>query len=224
MNKTKQLIIYGSGEFAAMAYEYFTHDSSYTVAAFTVERRYLSKKLFQRLPVTPFETVLKKYPPKYYEIFIGISYAQLNRVRAKYYAFAKKKRYHLASYVSSRAFVWHSAKIGENCMILEQNVIQHGVTIGNDVFLWSGNHIGHRARIDDHVYISSHCVISGYTHIGKYSFLGVNSSFNERLTIAPDTLVGSGAVVIRNTVQGGVYIGNPAKPMEKSSYDVFGVK
>lgn len=224
MKKEGQLIIYGTGEFAAMAYEYFTYDSRYAVVAFTVERRFLNKKHFQRLPVVPFETIVKKYPPKQYDMFVAVSYTQLNRIRAKYYAAAKKKKYHLATYISSHAFVWRTVKIGDNCMIFEHNVIQHGVTIGNDVFLWSGNHIGHRVTIEDHVYISSHCVISGYTKIGAYSFLGVNSTFNERLSIAPDTLVGSGAVVIRNTEKGNVYVGNPAKPLEKTSYEVLGVK
>lgn len=224
MKKAGQLIIYGTGEFAAMAYEYFTYDSLYDVVAFTVERRFLTKKRFQRLPVVPFETVVKKYPPKRYDMFVALSYTQFNRLRAKYYTLAKKKKYRLATYVSSRAFVWHTAKIGDNCMIFEANVIQHGVTIGNDVTLWSGNHIGHRASIDDHVYISSHVVISGYTKIGAYSFLGVNSTFNERLVIAPDTFVGSGAVVIKNTEKGKVYVGNPAKPLEKTSYEIFGAK
>jgi len=220
----KKLIIYGTGEFAAIAYEYFKHDSPYDVAAFTVERKFINKKTFYNLPIVPFEAIVRKYPPTKYDMFVALSYRQLNRLRSKYYSLAKKKRYKLASYVSSQAFVWHSAKIGDNCMILEHNVIQHGVTIGNDVFLWSGNHIGHRAYIANHVYIASHCVISGFTKIGAYSFLGINSSFNENLTIAPDTLIGSGTVVIKNTKRGGLYVGNPARLLEKSSYEVFKVK
>jgi sugar O-acyltransferase (sialic acid O-acetyltransferase NeuD family) len=215
MNKTGQLIIYGTGETAKLAYEYFTRDSPYRVAAFTVERKFLKKKSLSHLPVVPFETVTKTFPPKKYHMFVAISYTQLNRIRAKYYRLAKKKKYHLATYISSRAFLWHSASIGDNCMIFEHNVIQHGVNIGNDVILWSGNHIGHRSVIEDHVYISSHCVISGYCRIGEYAFLGVNSTFNDRISVAPNCIIGSGAVVIRNTEEGKTYVGNPAKPLEK---------
>lgn len=224
MKKTKKLVIYGTGETALMAYEYFTYDSNYRVVAFTVEKKYLNQKLLNKLPVLPFEAVDKHYSPKKYQLYVAISYNQLNRIRAKYYSLAKKKKYKLATYISSKAFVWHTAKIGENCMIFENNVIQHGVTIGNNVILWSGNHVGHRSVIEDHVYISSHCVISGSCHIGAYSFLGVNSTFNDHITLAPDTLVGSGAVIIKNTEKGKVYVGNPGKPLNKSSYEVFGVK
>ncbi len=224
MNKSNQLIIFGTGETALMAYEYFTHDSPFEVAAFTVGRMFVTKKTIMKVPVVPFESVTKRFPPSSYDMFVAVSYTQLNRLRAKYYALAKKKKYHLVNYVSSRAFVWKTVKLGDNCFILEHNVIQHGVTIGNDVTIWSGNHIGHQSHISDHVFVSSHCVISGYSHIGAYSFLGVNSTFNDGVTIAPDSVIGSGAVVIRDTKKGRVYVGNPAKPLKKSSYEVFGTK
>ncbi len=184
----------------------------------------MTKKIYNQLPVVPFENITKLYSPKEYVLFVAISYTQLNRVRAKYYQLAKQKGYKLASYVSSHAFVWKTAKIGDNCLIFENNVIQHEVKIGNDVILWSGNHVGHRTHIEDHVYISSHCVLSGYCHIGAYSFLGVNSTFNDRITVAPDSIIGSGAVVIGDTEPGKVYVGNPARPLLKSSFEVFGVK
>ena len=57
------------------------------------------------------------------------------------YSEVKKKGFQL-SYISTKAFVGVLPNL-ENCFILENNVIQHGVTIGNNVTLWSGNHIGH---------------------------------------------------------------------------------
>lgn len=213
VKKSKQLIIFGTGETAQIAYEYFTHDSPYHVAAFTVERKFLKKKSLHGIPAVPFETVTKHFSPKTYEMFVAVSFTDRNRVRARLYSRAKKKKYTLASYVSSRAFVWHTANIGDNCFILENNVIQHGVSIGNDVILWSGNHIGHQTTIGDHVFISSHCVVSGYCTIGAYAFLGVNSTYNDHITVAPRCIIGSGAVVIRSTEKGKTYVGNPAKPL-----------
>ena len=52
-------------------------------------------------------------------------------------------------YVSSKASVWPGFKPGENCFILEDNTMQPFVVIGDNVTLWSGNHIGHHARIGD---------------------------------------------------------------------------
>lgn len=221
---SKELIIYGIGETAQIAYEYFTHDSDYTVVAFTADKEYIKDDVLFGLPIVPFETVEEKYPVKNFEMFAAATYNQLNRVRAIMYKKAKDKGYRLASYISSKAFVWHNVKLGDNIMIFENNVVQHLCEIGSNVVLWSGNHVGHQTKIKDHVYLSSHCVISGFCVIGEYSFLGVNSTFNDNISIASDTIVGSGALVVKNNDKKGVVlVGSPARAAGKSSYAAFNV-
>ncbi|MEW5748722.1 MAG: acetyltransferase [Candidatus Thermoplasmatota archaeon] len=222
-DKKGQIIIVGAGEFAQIAYEYFTHDSQYEVVAFSVERDFLKEKDLLGLPVVPFEELDKIFSPSKYSVYVAVTYTQLNRVRTRLYNEVKKKGFRLVSYVSSKAFVWHNVEIGENSFIFENNVLQHKVKIGNNVVLWSGNHVGHRTYIRDNCYVSSHCVISGYCDIGENCFLGVNSTYNDRIKIAKDCIVGSGAVVIRDTEPGKVCVGNPARPLDKSSYESFGV-
>ncbi|MCW3076612.1 MAG: putative transferase [Bacteroidetes bacterium] len=222
--KSKKLVIFGAGETADIAYEYFTHDSNYEIVGFTVEAHYLKDTELHGLPVISFDEMETKFPPSTVEVFVAISYTKLNRIRARCYNMVKKKNYRCATYISSRAFVWHNAQIGENCMIFENNVIQHKVQIGNGVILWSGNHIGHQTRIEDFVYISSHVVISGFCTIGSFSFLGVNSTFNDNISLGKDNIVGSGALIVKNSGDGKLMIGSPARPADKSSYEAFGVK
>ncbi len=219
-----QLVIIGDGEFAEIAYEYFTHDSRYEVVGFSVEKDYLKKEKLFGLPVVPFEQIENVYDPSRYNIFVAITFTQLNRVRARLYNEAKKKGFSAVSYVSSNAFVWRNVEIGENCFVFENNVIQYSVKIGNNVVLWSGNHVGHRSAIDDNCFISSHVVISGYCEIGKSCFFGVNSSIADHLKVAKDCIIGAGAVIVKDTEVGRVYVGNPARAAARSSYDAFGVK
>ena len=138
MDKPK-LVIVGDGETAEIAYEYFTYDSKYQVAAFTTERAYLKKNRLFGLPVVPFEDLENLYNPKKYELYVAVSFTELNRVRTRLYKQAKAKGYKLASYVSSKAFIWRNVTIGENCFIFENNTLQYHVKIGNNVTLWSGN-------------------------------------------------------------------------------------
>lgn len=86
----------------------------------------------------------------------------MNRVRTRLYREAKAKEFSIASYVSSKAFVWRNVEIGENCCIFEDNVIQPFVNIGNNVIIWSGNHVGHHSVIKDRCFIASYVVISGF--------------------------------------------------------------
>src|SRR5262245_37536426 len=145
----RNLVIVGDGEFAEIACEYFTHDSPFRVAGFAVERDFLRRDTLFDLPVVPFEDVEQHFPPESHDAFVAVTYTQLNRVRTRLYHAAKAKGYRPASYISSRAFVWRNATVGENCFIFEQNVVQYHAQVGNNVVLWSGNHVGHRSVIHD---------------------------------------------------------------------------
>ena len=220
----EEIVIVGAGEFAEIAYEYFTYDSPYEVVAFSVEKDYLEKEELFGLPVVPFEELENFYDSEKYKVFVAVTYTQLNRVRTKLYKAAKRKGFSTVSYVSSMAFVWRNVEIGENCFIFENNVLQYYVKVGNNVIMWSGNHVGHRANISDNCFISSHVVISGYCEVGENSFLGVNSSIADYKKIAKDCITGAGAVVVKDTEEGKVYIGSPARPTGKSSFATFDVK
>lgn len=207
MKKNKKLIIFGTRDYAQIVYEYFTHDSEYQVEAFTVGKDYLKEKEFMGQPVVAFEELEEHYPPSEYEFHAAIVYGEINRLRARICEQAKQKGYKLASYVSSRAFVWHNVKLGEHCFIFEDNTVQPFVTLGNNVILWSGNHIGHHSTIDDNVFVSSHVVVSGFCRIGAGTFLGVNTAIGNHLSIGKECWVGQGAVISKDVPDGSLVKG-----------------
>lgn len=223
-SKDRKLVIIGDGEFAEIAFEYFTHDSTFEVVAFAAEKQFLTRDELFGLPVVALESLEEQFPPSKHAAFVAITNTHLNRVRRRLYELVKAKGYDVPSYVSSRAFVWHNVEIGENCFVFENNVLQYHVKLGDCVVLWSGNHVGHRTVIRDNCFVTSHAVISGYCDIGENCFVGVNSSFGDHVSVAKDCIVGMGSVVVRDLKEPGrVYVGSPAKPLEKSSYDAFNV-
>lgn len=187
--KWRKLILFGTGDLARIAHEYFEGDSEYRVVAFTVDRAYIKKKELCGLPVIPFDEVNEKYPPEDHDIHICIVYDDLNRTRAAKCGHAKHKGYKLASYVSSYAFVSPSAILGEHHFIFEDNTIQPFVTIGDNCILWSGNHVGHDTKIENDVFISSHVVISGWCNVGHNCFLGVNSTLSNNTILGAESWV-----------------------------------
>jgi sugar O-acyltransferase (sialic acid O-acetyltransferase NeuD family) len=214
------VVIFGAGDIARLADYYLTEDSPHQVVAFTVDRSFLSADRFLDRPLVPFDEIVLRFPPDRFEMFIALSYARMNATRAERYAAAKTLGYRLVSYVSSRCTFLTKNPIGDNCFILEDNTVQPFVTIGSNVTLWSGNHVGHDSTIGDHCFIASHVVISGHVTIGERSFIGVNATLRDSITIAPQTLVGAGALVMKNTAATGVYIGERAKRFHKSSDDI----
>jgi sugar O-acyltransferase (sialic acid O-acetyltransferase NeuD family) len=196
MQKTRKLIIIGDSAFAEIAYEYFTHDSEYEVVAFAVETEYLRRDQLFGLPVVAFESVENVYKPGEHYFFAANVYSQLNQLRTRLYKEAKVKGYSPASYISPHAFIWRNCEIGEHCFIFENNVVQPFARIGDNVILWSGNHIGHHSVIKSHTFISSHVVVSGFVHVGESCFVGVNSTMANNITIGDNCLIGAGALVL----------------------------
>jgi sugar O-acyltransferase (sialic acid O-acetyltransferase NeuD family) len=195
MEKTRKLVIIGDSAFAEVAYEYFTYDSPYEVRAFSVESPYLKRDSLFGVPVVPFENLQDRYPPEQHEAYAALVYTQNNRLRTRLYQEAKGKGYRMASYISSRAFVWRNCQLGEHCFIFENNVLQPFARIGDNVVLWSGNHVGHHSSVGDNCFIASQVVISGFVNIGKNCFLGVNVSVYNNVNIGDNCIIGAGAVV-----------------------------
>ncbi len=223
MEKRRKLVIVGDTAFAEIAYEYFTHDSDYEVVAFSVEREYLKREELFGLPVVPFETLEETHPPASHSVYCANVYTQVNRLRTRLAADAKRRGYALASYVSSRAFVWRNVELGEHCFIFEDNTVQPFVKLGDNVVLWSGNHIGHHSVIRDHVFVASHVVISGFCDVGAHSFLGVNATVANNVTIAPDNLLGAGCTILRDTEPNRIYGATATAPASKSARAYFKV-
>lgn len=205
--QTSKLIVIGDTAFAEIAYEYFTHDSPHRVVAFSVEEAYLKRERLFDLPVVPFERIERVYDPADHAFFVAATYTQGNALRQRLYEDAKRKGYAAASYISSRAFVWRNCHIGEHCFIFEHNVVQPFVRIGDNVVLWSGNHIGHHSTIDDHCFISSHVVVSGFCEIGQRCFVGVNSTVSNNVAIGRNCTIGAGALVLGNVPDDQVVVG-----------------
>lgn len=224
MKKQQKIVIVGDSPIAEVAYEYFTHDSPYEVSAFAVNEEYLTRESLFGIPVLPFETIAETHPPSEYGMFVALGFSKLNRHRARLFRDAKQKGYELVSYVSSRAFVWSNVRMGENCFVFENNVIQPFVTIGDNVTLWSGNHIGHHSTIHDHCFIASHVVVSGFVEIGEHCFLGVNATIANNVTVHRDCLIGAAAVILRDTRQGGIYATKGTEVRDVSVYEKMGIE
>ncbi|SRR6266496_655251 len=215
------VIIFGVQDFAQLAHFYLEHDSEHEVVAFSVNEQYLPPdRTFQGLPVIAFENIEQNYSPADFWFFAPMSPSRMNRLRESVYQQIKEKGYQLISYVSSRATVFPGVPIGDNCFILEDNTIQPFTSIGNNVVLWSGNHIGHHSVIRDHVSFTSHVVLSGHCIVEPYCFFGVNATIRDRIHIAEGSLIAMSASVTRDTEPWGVYKGNPAKKGEVLSKDL----
>lgn len=195
----RPVVIVGAGELAQLAHYYFSNDSDRAVAGFSVDARYLAAgATFMGLPVVAFEEIGATFPPADFDLFVAIGYSQLNAARAEKCSAARSLGYRLASYVSSRASVWPDLAVGDNCMIMEGNVIQPFVKIGNAVVMFCSSVISHDVEVGDNCFIASGATVCGGVRIGSGSFIGANSTIREHIEIGAGCLVGAGALIVRS--------------------------
>ncbi|VVT29596.1 acetyltransferase [Hoeflea sp. EC-HK425] len=205
----KKLVVFGTSDAAELAHYYFSTDTDYQVVAFTVDAEFMPEGgVFCGLPVVQFDRVVQDFPPDSHLIFVALGYSKLNQMRREKYLAAKEMGYSFASYISTKAAILNDGRIGENCFILENNTVQPFVSIGNNVTLWSGNHIGHHSRIEDHAFLASHIVVSGRVTIGEACFIGVNSTLRDHVTVGANCILGAGVLLLSDAAPSGVYVGN----------------
>ncbi|MBL9162911.1 MAG: acetyltransferase [Planctomycetaceae bacterium] len=215
------VVIFGVKDFASLAHFYLRHDSEHRVVAFTVHREFLpAEGEFEGLPIVALEDLADGYPPDKVQAFAPMSHRKMNRLREGIYNELKGRGYELISYVSSRATTFPERQIGDNCFILEDNTIQPFATIGDNVVIWSGNHIGHHSVVESHAFITSHVVISGHCRIGAYSFLGVNATLKDQISLAEGTLIGMGANITKDTEPWSLYKADATRASKISSADI----
>jgi sugar O-acyltransferase (sialic acid O-acetyltransferase NeuD family) len=214
-----RLVIFGLGSVARFAHYQVLNDSEYTVSAFTVDAEYCNADEFSGVPLVSFDKVQNLFPPNEYDMFIAIGYKNMNRVRAEKYYKAKEMGYRLPTLISHRCTNYADRPIGDNCLIMDNVVIQPFTKIGSNNILISSTFVAHDVVIDDHCFIAP-SKIGGYAHIGSNSFIGLNATILNEIKVAPFSLIGAGALIKKDTVEKGVYSPRRTEVLDRNSDEI----
>ncbi len=146
---------------------------------------------------------------------ITIGHIKSNRARVSVFNKLKKLGAYLPVIISGRAYVSKRAVINEGTVIMHNVVINSGVSVGVNCIINTSAIIEHETLVGDHVHISTGATINGSCIVGDNCFLGSNSVINQSVKIGNSTIVGSGTVVIHDTEDYSLYVGNPGKTKKK---------
>src|SRR5690348_7557031 len=102
----RDIVIFGTGQIAEVVHYYLTTEGNRNVVAFTVDEAYRKADELLGLPVVAFDSVLDRYNPNQYEMFVAMSFRRVNKDREDKVAAVEAMGYTLASHVSPDATVW----------------------------------------------------------------------------------------------------------------------
>jgi acetyltransferase-like isoleucine patch superfamily enzyme len=196
-SRVADVVIFGSGPIALTLKVYFETHAADRLVGFTVDRRFCTDAHFADLPLVPWEELEEQFPPDRVKLLGPLSYRGLNDFRRERHLEGKARGYQFASFIHPHSHIY-TKEIGENCIILENNVIQPFVKIGSGVIIWSGNHLGHHAIIGDHCFIASQVGLGGMARLGDCCFLAGKVGVESGVEIGQQSFLGTGVIIKDN--------------------------
>jgi UDP-2-acetamido-3-amino-2,3-dideoxy-glucuronate N-acetyltransferase len=118
------------------------------------------------------------------------------------------------------------AKIGQDCNVNAQCLIENDVIVGDRVTVKCGVQLWDGMRVEDDVFIGPNATFTNDKHprskqypssfqtttIRRGASIGANATILGGVTIGEGAMVGAGSVVTRDVPAGELWIGNPARP------------
>lgn len=125
--------------------------------------------------------------------------------------------------------VLKEAKIGKDCNINCQVLIENQACIGDNVTIKPGVQIWDGITIEDDVFIGPNVTFTNdlfpksknkefkleKTLVKKGASIGANATILAGITIGENSLIGAGSVVTKNVPENEIWVGNPAKFLKK---------
>lgn len=105
-------------------------------------------------------------------------------------------------------------EIQEGTVIMANACINSSAKIGKHCIINTGAIIEHDNIIEDFVHISPNVALGGTVKIGKSTHVGIGSTIKNNITICENCKIGAGAVVVKDILEEGTYVGVPARGMK----------
>ena len=218
----KKVVIFGITDLSIILSDFLNQDSSYEIAAYTLNRDYIpkDKSCFLDRPMIAFENLENQYPPDEYELFICVGYKQMNLHRRAVWEAAKAKGYRIASYIHPSAIV-QSQRMGEGNLIMEGVILGLHTQIGSGNIFYAGSHVAHHTKVGDFNFFAISCAIAGHVDVKNFCFFGNNSTIRNAIEISDYSLIGAGCYVAHDTRAHSVVVPAQSVILEKDSLDML---
>jgi acetyltransferase EpsM len=117
----------------------------------------------------------------------------------------------------STAIIPHGfCSIGKGVLLAANSQLSSDTTIGNNCILFGGAFLGHDSTLERYVTVANNVSIGARVNIGAASHIGSNASIKEGVSIGKYSLIGIGAVIVKDIPENVIAVGNPARIIPKN--------
>ncbi|WP_312370256.1 acetyltransferase [Lachnoclostridium sp.] len=116
-----------------------------------------------------------------------------------------------ATLIDPKVELSNRVQIGEGTIICAGSILTVDISIGSHVIINLGCTIGHDAIINDFVTLYPSVNVSGNTLFQECVEIGTGTQIIQGIKIGEEVIVGAGAVIVKDIIETGTYVGIPAR-------------
>jgi sugar O-acyltransferase (sialic acid O-acetyltransferase NeuD family) len=135
-----------------------------------------------------------------------------NQLRARCFEAGLQRGLEPAVLIHPSAVISRSAILGRGTMVLPLVVVGSGVAVGENCVLNTACVVEHDSRVSNHVHISPGAIIGGEVTVEAFAHVGMGARVLSRLGVGSGSVLGAGAVAVKDVAAGWIVTGIPAQP------------
>ena len=116
-----------------------------------------------------------------------------------------------ATLIHPSAQIGAEVSIGNGTVVMANAVINVSAKVGLHCIINTGAIVEHDNVIEDYVHLSPGAVLGGTVRIGELTHVAIRATVRNNINICRECTIGAGAVVVKQIVKRGTYIGVPAQ-------------
>ena len=142
------------------------------------------------------------------DVFVAIGN---NTVRGEFVESLLAMGANIPTLIHPSAVIGACVEIGVGTAIMAGAVVTPCSKLGKGVIVNTCSSVDHDCIIDDYCHIAVGAHVAGKVNLGEKVWIGAGVTIKNNVSICSDCIVGAGAVVIKDIIEVGIYIGIPAK-------------
>lgn len=167
----------------------------------------LDESVYYGRSVMPFELFTKAYSADMVRVIIAQGEPIFKKLL---FERVSMRGYRFANLVHPDVDISLTSSIGTGVAIFRGCFISSDAVVGDNSTIMAHCVISHDSHIGKHSQLAASVTIGGHVDVGECSYFGLCASIRDRISIGKNSIVGQGAVVIKDVDSETVVVGNPA--------------
>ncbi|WP_041577437.1 acetyltransferase [Bdellovibrio bacteriovorus] len=210
----KKIAIIGSGDLGQLIAHHLTASGNFEIAGFFDDYKDPNELVGHHPVIGGIEDIVSNHASgKFSALFMAIGYKHMSVRESLFSRFSKTIGFE--SFVHSSCWVDPTCHLGSGVVVLPGCVLDRGVSLKDNVLLNVGCVIAHDSSVGEGSFFGPRVSVAGFTAVGRNCFIGIGTVIKDNIVICDSAQTGAGAVVCKSIDTPGVYLGVPARRVER---------